>query len=249
MGCHGAVAIVTGASRGIGLGIAQRLVAEGARVVVTARKPEPAREAVAALGGDEYAVGLAGNAADPRTRTRRSPWRAARFGGLDYLVNNTGINPVIRADARHVDARGVARKILDTNVVAAFSWVAKSRRRRAGQPRAPWLGRQHRLDRRARCQRACSAGMPCPRRPSSTSPWNSGYATRAGCAGQRVAPAVVKTEPSRKALYAGREEAGRGGIPDEATRRPRGRRGRGELPAQGVTPRGSPGRRSSSTAA
>jgi NAD(P)-dependent dehydrogenase (short-subunit alcohol dehydrogenase family) len=39
-GAHaGKVAIVTGASRGIGLGIAEKLVAEGARVVITARKP------------------------------------------------------------------------------------------------------------------------------------------------------------------------------------------------------------------
>ena len=42
----GRVAIVTGASRGIGLAIAQRLVAEGAKVTVTARKPEPLAEAV-----------------------------------------------------------------------------------------------------------------------------------------------------------------------------------------------------------
>ena len=47
----GAVAIVTGASRGIGLGIAERLVAEGARVVVTARKAEALAEAVDRLGG------------------------------------------------------------------------------------------------------------------------------------------------------------------------------------------------------
>ena len=47
----GRVAVVTGASRGIGLGIAQRLVAEGAKVVVTARNAEPLAEAVAALGG------------------------------------------------------------------------------------------------------------------------------------------------------------------------------------------------------
>ena len=47
----GQVALVTGASRGIGLAIAQRLVAEGARVCITARKPEPLAAAVAALGG------------------------------------------------------------------------------------------------------------------------------------------------------------------------------------------------------
>ncbi|MCB1299488.1 MAG: SDR family NAD(P)-dependent oxidoreductase, partial [Microthrixaceae bacterium] len=52
----GSVAIVTGASRGIGLAIAQRLVDEGARVVITARKPEALAEAVSALGGEARAV-------------------------------------------------------------------------------------------------------------------------------------------------------------------------------------------------
>ncbi|WP_343966469.1 SDR family NAD(P)-dependent oxidoreductase, partial [Oryzihumus leptocrescens] len=51
MGLHDhTVAIVTGASRGIGFGIAERLVAEGARVVLTGRKPEALDEAVERLG-------------------------------------------------------------------------------------------------------------------------------------------------------------------------------------------------------
>ena len=45
----GKLAIVTGASRGIGLAIAQRLVAEGARVCITARKAEALQEAVASM--------------------------------------------------------------------------------------------------------------------------------------------------------------------------------------------------------
>lgn len=125
MGAHqGAVAIVTGASRGIGLGIAARLVAEGARVVITARKPEPLAEAVASLGGADHAIGIAGNAADQEHQDEVIAAARSTFGGLSYLVNNTGINPVygpmLDAD---VD---VARKVLDVNVVAAFSWIKKA---------------------------------------------------------------------------------------------------------------------------
>ena len=125
MGVHsGAVAVVTGASRGIGFGIAQRLIQEGARVVVTARKPEPLAAAVAELGGQEYAVGLAGNAADEAHQDEAIALARRRFGGLDLLVNNTGINPVY-GPMLDVDT-DVVRKILEVNVVAAFSWVRKA---------------------------------------------------------------------------------------------------------------------------
>jgi NAD(P)-dependent dehydrogenase (short-subunit alcohol dehydrogenase family) len=136
MGAHdGAVAIVTGASRGIGLGIAERLVADGARVVVTARKADALAEAVDRLGGPKKALGVAGNAADATHQDEVI--RAARetFGGLDYLVNNTGINPVygpiIDTD---LDA---ARKILEVNVLAAFSWVQKAVAAGLGEGQVP----------------------------------------------------------------------------------------------------------------
>src|SRR6476646_755525 len=118
MGTHdGAVAIVTGASRGIGLGIAEKLVAEGARVVVTARNTDTLAEAVQRLGGPGVALGVAGNAADAQHQDDVIQAARETFGGLDYLVNNTGINPVygpmLGAD---LDA---ARKIMEVNVLAA----------------------------------------------------------------------------------------------------------------------------------
>src|SRR5687768_1146303 len=91
---EGAVAIITGASRGIGLGIAQRLVDEGARVVITARKPEALAAAVEQLGGPERALGIAGNVADSDHQAAAIDAARETFGGLHYLVNNTGINPV-----------------------------------------------------------------------------------------------------------------------------------------------------------
>ena len=50
---EGRTALVTGASRGIGLAIAQSLVERGARVVITARNPDALAEAVELLGGPE----------------------------------------------------------------------------------------------------------------------------------------------------------------------------------------------------
>ncbi|MGI5131352.1 SDR family oxidoreductase [Pseudonocardia sp. CA-107938] len=117
----GRTAIVTGASRGIGLAIAERLVADGARVVITARKQPALDEAVAALGGPEHALGIAGNAADVDHQAEVVAAAVEKFGGADLLVNNTGINPVY-GPLLDLDL-AAARKIVDVNCLAAVSWV------------------------------------------------------------------------------------------------------------------------------
>ncbi|MFJ6154470.1 MULTISPECIES: SDR family oxidoreductase [Micromonospora] len=117
----GRVAIVTGASRGIGLAIARRLVAEGARVGLTARHPEALDEAVTALGGPAYAVAVAGRADDAAHQADAVRQVSAAFGPVDLLVNNTGINPV-HGPLVDLDL-AAARKILDVNLVAALGWV------------------------------------------------------------------------------------------------------------------------------
>jgi NAD(P)-dependent dehydrogenase (short-subunit alcohol dehydrogenase family) len=125
VGVHdGTVALVTGASRGIGLGIAERLVAEGAKVVLTARGPEALAAAVDHLGGPEHALGVAGHAADEAHQDEVLAAALATFGRLDHLVNNTGINPVY---GPMLDTPlETARKVLEVNVLAAFSWVQKA---------------------------------------------------------------------------------------------------------------------------
>ncbi|WGY02887.1 SDR family oxidoreductase [Nocardioides sp. QY071] len=119
----GETAILTGASRGIGLGIAERLVAEGARVVITGRNPESLEEAVAHLGGPAHALGVPGRADDPDHQDDVIRRTLETFGSLDLLVNNTGINPtygpVVQMDL------GAARKIVEVNCIAALSWVQK----------------------------------------------------------------------------------------------------------------------------
>src|SRR5699024_11427600 len=87
----GQVALVTGASRGIGLAVAARLVELGARVVLTARGQETLDAAVASLG--EAALGVAGKADDPEHRALVLETVAERHGRLDSRVDNAGINP------------------------------------------------------------------------------------------------------------------------------------------------------------
>jgi len=119
----GRVALVTGASRGIGLGIARRIVAEGGRVVITARKAEGLGEALAQLG-PENAIAVAGRADDPEHQDEAVEAVLRAHGRLDVLVNNAGINPAY-GPLTELDDRA-ARKILDVNVLAALQWTRRS---------------------------------------------------------------------------------------------------------------------------
>jgi NAD(P)-dependent dehydrogenase (short-subunit alcohol dehydrogenase family) len=76
-------AIVTGASRGLGLALARALAQRGWRLVIDAREAEPLRAAAEELG----AVALAGDVADPAHREAL----AAAAGSVDLLVNNASV--------------------------------------------------------------------------------------------------------------------------------------------------------------
>ncbi|GGR97103.1 3-oxoacyl-ACP reductase [Micromonospora fulviviridis] len=125
----GRTAIVTGASRGIGLAIAERLVADGAKVVVTARKREALDQAVARLGA-EHAIGVAGHADDPDHQAEVVTRAIDTFGSADFLVNNTGVNPAY-GPLVELDL-AAARKVFEVNCLAALSWVQQVHR--------AWLG-------------------------------------------------------------------------------------------------------------
>jgi 3-oxoacyl-[acyl-carrier protein] reductase len=116
----GQVAIVTGASRGIGLAIAQQLVAGGARVCITGRKDPELQRAVALLGPGN-AIGIAGHADDIDHQRHVTASVMDTFGRIDLLVNNTGINPVF-GPLRDLDL-GAARHTVEVNCLAALSWT------------------------------------------------------------------------------------------------------------------------------
>ncbi|MEV4612663.1 SDR family oxidoreductase [Kitasatospora sp. NPDC049258] len=126
----GQVAVVTGASRGIGLGIARELVQRGARVCITARNAEPLDDAVRDLGGADHAIAVAGKSDDTAHQEEAVARTMEAFGRLDLLVNNTGINPVY---GPMLDTDPVAAaKIMAVNVLAPLAWTRLAH--------AAWMG-------------------------------------------------------------------------------------------------------------
>jgi NAD(P)-dependent dehydrogenase (short-subunit alcohol dehydrogenase family) len=122
----GRVALVTGASRGIGFAVAERIVAESGRVCLTARNADGLAAAVERLGGPAHAIAVAGKTNDLEHQKAAVARVMDAFGSVDVLVNNTGINPIAGPlVAVDLDA---ARKVMDVNVIAALSWVQQVHR-------------------------------------------------------------------------------------------------------------------------
>ncbi|WP_431032263.1 SDR family oxidoreductase [Streptomyces sp. P6-2-1] len=119
----GEVALVTGASRGIGYGIAEALVARGDRVCVTGRGEEALKEAVERLGPDRV-IGVAGKAHDEAHQAAAVAATMEAFGRVDHLVNNAGTNPVFGPIAE-LDLN-VARKVYETNVLSALGFAQQT---------------------------------------------------------------------------------------------------------------------------
>ncbi|WP_136709470.1 SDR family oxidoreductase [Agromyces sp. H66] len=210
---EGRVALITGASRGIGLAIAKRLVAEGASVVITGRKQEGLDAAIGELGADR-ASAVAGRADDPEHRAAVFAHLAERHGGrLDHLVNNAGINPAY-GPALEVEA-SVIRKILEVNVVAALDWTRDAVR--AGLSRS--IVNLASISGLSASPNIAFYGVSKAALVNLT--MQLAYELAPGIRVNAVAPAVIKTSFAR-ALYEGREAEvaaeyplGRLGEPDD----------------------------------
>jgi NAD(P)-dependent dehydrogenase (short-subunit alcohol dehydrogenase family) len=115
---EGKVAVVTGASRGIGRATAEALAACGARVMLSSRKQDALEEAAAGIDG-ETAV-FAANAGDPDQATACIDATMDRFGRVDILVNNAATNPYM---GRSIDIDlGRYDKTLQVNLRGPLVW-------------------------------------------------------------------------------------------------------------------------------
>lgn len=118
---EGKSAIITGGSRGIGLGIAEAILNEGGQVIITGRKPEQLEEAAKELNAGDRLLTLAGNASQEDHRQELVDLAMSKFGKIDHVVGNVGINPFYGSTLDiPLDS---ARKILDTNIVSTLGLI------------------------------------------------------------------------------------------------------------------------------
>lgn len=114
----GKVAIVTGATEGIGRAIAGSFVDEGASLVAVARRRGPGERLESELG--EACRFVQGDVADPATAERTVVEALRTFGSLDVLVNNAALD--LSGVPLFETTEAKAREIFDVNVFGAF-WM------------------------------------------------------------------------------------------------------------------------------
>ncbi len=122
MKLEGRVALITGGGTGIGTAIAQRFVAEGAKVCITGRRREKLDEVVEALPAGS-AVACPGSVTDPGDAERMVSAALDLPGRFDLLVNNAGVNSV--GAVADLDPEGW-RETLDINLTGAFLMMRAS---------------------------------------------------------------------------------------------------------------------------
>jgi NAD(P)-dependent dehydrogenase (short-subunit alcohol dehydrogenase family) len=119
----GRVAIVTGASSGLGVAFAGALAEAGASVVLAARRADRLAEAVASIqAGGGQAVSVTADVSDPDSCAALAVAAMERFGRLDILVNNAGIGSAYPASRETPEQ---FRSVIDVNLNGAY-WMAQA---------------------------------------------------------------------------------------------------------------------------
>ena len=119
---EGKVALVTGASRGIGKAIAAGFADAGAKVMLSSRKQPDLEAAAADIGGDVAVV--AAHVGKPEDAVACIDATIERFGGLDILVNNAGANPYFGATMEVDEAR--YDKTFEVNLRGPVFWTQQA---------------------------------------------------------------------------------------------------------------------------
>lgn len=128
----GKVAVVTGAARGIGRATAERLLADGARVVLSDVDAERLHQTASEIGADERLLMVRADVSKQGDVVALIDAAVHQFGAIDIMVNNAGIAPVV--DFLDVTDELLSR-VLDVNLKGAFYGTQAAGRRMIEQGR------------------------------------------------------------------------------------------------------------------
>ncbi len=128
----GKVAVVTGAARGIGRATAERLLADGARVVLSDVDAERLHQTALEIGADERLLTVRADVSKQGDVIALIDAAVRHFGAIDIMVNNAGIAPVV--DFLDVTDELLSR-VLDVNLKGAFYGTQAAGRRMIEQGR------------------------------------------------------------------------------------------------------------------
>ncbi|WP_104106292.1 SDR family NAD(P)-dependent oxidoreductase [Nocardioides sp. 616] len=131
------VVVVTGGTRGIGLGLAREFLARGCQVVICGRSEDAVQKALAELGDGVRTSGLAADVSDRDAVQRLWDHAVAAFGRVDVWVNNAGLS-TSRGDLHTIGASEV-EAVFAVNVVGVVNGCAVASQGMAGQPGGGWI--------------------------------------------------------------------------------------------------------------
>ena len=121
----GKTAVLTGASKGMGLAMATALAEHGARVVISARNQdqlETATQTINSLCGKDMAIPIVANAGQRDALENLVETARSRAGSIDIVIGNAGVNPYFGPTSEISDA--AYQKTMTTNVQSNL-WLAK----------------------------------------------------------------------------------------------------------------------------
>lgn len=122
MSIRGKIALVTGASSGIGAATARKLAAEGVVVGLAARRKERLDALAAEItGAGGKAVTLPSDVTDPASCKAAADALITQFGRIDVLVNNAGLMPLSSVDSLKVDEW---KRMVDVNISGVLNATA-----------------------------------------------------------------------------------------------------------------------------